>query len=995
MSTLKYSLAILLVLASSLFAQNRMTNRKDTRMERKPHSQNEQRHKNVQTEESKILDPRTHKMISEKEFRAQQEKLYPRPKNRTSANDISIPQQMKQLNGNSFMTGTLPQLWGMTRNGGASDAGTIFAMNTGDTVFNYSHSFPYIDGRNPYYNGVYAASNGKLYGTTPQGGRFERGTLYEYDPATNTYSTKHVFGYYISGSEGGDPYGTPVQASNGKLYGTTFYNVNNYLGGIYEYDITTDTYSFVHYNQNATNDGANSAMSLTPASNGKLYGVTYYGGVNSGGVIFEFDPATYAYTKIYDFDSANGSFPHVSLTQASNGKLYGITGSGGTNNEGGIFQFDISTLTYTKIFDFDSITPGVRGKLIPASNGKLYGVFDYGFSNNTYQYLSYGSIFEINPATNVFTTIYNFSDSTGWQPYNSVIQASNGKLYGTVSQGGPNDNNAFIFEYNLSTNTFTNIYNIDYENSSPILSVFAQTSNGKFYGTTDGNYPANYGTLMEFDLSSNIYSTEIEFGAAKEGAFPYGSLVQAWNTKLYGMTHSSGYSGYGVIFEVDPFTNTLTKKYNFDYDNGGYPYGTMALANNGKLYGMTNGGGEDGSGVIFEYDPYSNTYSKMHDFYEDNSGNGSEPQGGLLQASNGLLYGMTERGGANGAGIIFSMDITTNTFTKLHDFGTDGANPYGTLIQASNGKLYGVTNQTSGGGGGGGGEGKNLSGNGVLFAFDISTNTYSKLHDFVYSTEGGNPYGSLMFARNGKLYGLNYGGGNSGYGTLYEFDITTNTLTVKYSFTGYEDGAYPYGSLMQAKNGKLYGFTNDYGGSGGGEKLSNDPRGTLFEYDTATSTLTKKFTFTTPYGLYPYGELTEVDSAVTLTINATNGSVTNNFDNRTTFAKDAKAILTATANTNYHFVNWSGDLSGTENPDTIIMSGNKNVTANFAIDTHILTVNITGQGSVEIFTSPTVTVSNASNQVSIAYGTVFPMFATPATGYDFANWQYNAGFNSA
>ena len=64
----------------------------------------------------------------------------------------------------------------------------------------------------------------------------------------------------------------------------------------------------------------------------------------------------------------------------------------------------------------------------------------------------------------------------------------------------------------------------------------------------------------------------------------------------------------------------------------------------------------------------------------------------LLQASNGKLYGMTREGGSNGAGTIFSYDPATSAYTQLKDFDdTNGANPYGSLVQASDGKLYGMT----------------------------------------------------------------------------------------------------------------------------------------------------------------------------------------------------------------------------------------------------------------------------------------------------------------
>jgi uncharacterized repeat protein (TIGR03803 family) len=70
---------------------------------------------------------------------------------------------------------------------------------------------------------------------------------------------------------------------------------------------------------------------------------------------------------------------------------------------------------------------------------------------------------------------------------------------------------------------------------------------------------------------------------------------------------------------------------------------------------------------------------------------GSNPGAGLVQATNGDLYGTTDNGGANGHGTVFKI-IPSGTLTTLHSFnGADGENPQAGLIQAPNGDLYGTT----------------------------------------------------------------------------------------------------------------------------------------------------------------------------------------------------------------------------------------------------------------------------------------------------------------
>ena len=111
---------------------------------------------------------------------------------------------------------------------------------------------------------------------------------------------------------------------------------------------------------------------------------------------------------------------------------------------------------------------------------------------------------------------------------------------------------------------------------------------------------------------------------------------------------------------------------------------------NGKLYGLTQAGGSNQAGVLYSFDPSSSTYTKLVDF---DVANGATPVGNsLLQAIDGKLYGMTAYGGENyGYGVIFSYDPLSSAYTvlKIIDDVTY-AHPYGSLIQGSDGNLYGL-----------------------------------------------------------------------------------------------------------------------------------------------------------------------------------------------------------------------------------------------------------------------------------------------------------------
>jgi len=221
-----------------------------------------------------------------------------------------------------------------------------------------------------------------------------------------------------------------------------------------------------------------------------------------------------------------------------------------------------------------------------------------------------------------------------------------------------------------------------------------QASDGKLYGTTGAggkSIPTDYdgqsnGVIFSFDPSTAVYKKLMDFG---EAGHPIG-LIQASDGKLYGTTFSGG----GDLFRYDISASSFTVLKAFRYD-GAYPSG-LIQANNGKLYGTTyntiagdyingiNGTGNvaenevNDAGVIFSFDLKTLTYTKLKEF---NYTDGDNP-GGIMQASDGLLYGTTSSGGQYGKGTIFSFDPASSTFKSLKDCtDSNGAGPLGSFLE--------------------------------------------------------------------------------------------------------------------------------------------------------------------------------------------------------------------------------------------------------------------------------------------------------------------------
>ncbi|MGH9316599.1 MAG: choice-of-anchor tandem repeat GloVer-containing protein [Thermoanaerobaculia bacterium] len=325
-----------------------------------------------------------------------------------------------------------------------------------------------------------------------------------------------------------------------------------------------------------------------------------------------------------------------------------------------------------------------------------------------------------------------------------------------------------------------------------------QGTDGSLYGAAANGGANSYGTIFKIDTNGTTFTTLHNF-VGGDGAYPYGGLIQGTDGNLYGTTLRGGTSGNGTIFKIDTGGTTLTTLHSFAGSDGAEPRAGLIQGTDGNLYGTTYSGGANNYGTIFKISADASTFITLHSF---TSRDGADPYAGLLQGTDGNLYGTTAQGGANGYGTIFKTDIGGSTFTALHDFGgSDGVNPYASLAQATDGNLYGTT---SDGG---------ANGYGTIFKIDTNGTTLTTLHSFADS-DGANPLAALIQGSDGDLYGTTYQGGANGWGTIFKTDTNGSTFATLHGF-GSSDGAYPSASLLQSTDGSVYG-TAAFGGPGGG-----------------------------------------------------------------------------------------------------------------------------------------------------------------------------------
>lgn len=356
--------------------------------------------------------------------------------------------------------------------------------------------------------------------------------------------------------------------------------------------------------------------------------------------------------------------------------------------------------------------------------------------------------------------------------------------------------------------TFNVLYNAPGGNgvSYPAALAISQGRNGDLY-TTSEQGGTIYGTLFSFTPSAAVKIVDDSgFGYFTVSGVILGTDGQLYGTDQNGGTGVCGVSNCGRVYKVSA-SGRMTVLHNFVGTDGQDPHAPPILGANGKYYG-TAPSSTAGDGISTAYSVTSSgAFTLLHTF---TTAEGQYVYGGLVQGSDGNLYGTSATGGANGVGTIFKM-TTAGAVTVLHSFtGTDGNASYWPLIQASDGNYYGVT--YAGG----------ANNEGVIFKIS-SNGTYTVLYSLNNANgDGQSPNSSLVQGTDSKLYGVTAQGPSGVNGTI--FNITTSgTFALLHTFSG-TDGANPSTPLIQDTNGVFYGATSN----GGTVTTCNDGCGVIY-----------------------------------------------------------------------------------------------------------------------------------------------------------------------
>lgn len=338
------------------------------------------------------------------------------------------------------------RLWGIATYGGDNNVGTLFSYSVDDNTFVKHYDQPvYWDG---YYNeerlmgNLVPGPDGIFYGHREQ--NYGSG-MFEMDAQGN-----------VEWWEGGSAYFYESQlllASNNHIYSTT---ADNWVPGIVdEYDIDERTL-LLDSRMELFTQFSDPHRPLIECDDGYLYGVAGRGGVNDGGYLYKFRLDGSGFKIIHYFHDVNsGMKPYAGLVE-HDGFLYGITSHEGEHGHGTIFRIRHDGTSFSKLHDFNGANGSApRGELI-VLNDVLYGTTDLGGTSGQ------GTVFRINQDGSGFSVLHSFNGTDGSDPSRGLVHDRNENLYGMTSYGGVN-NMGVIFRVGIDGTGFTKLFDFSIE----------------------------------------------------------------------------------------------------------------------------------------------------------------------------------------------------------------------------------------------------------------------------------------------------------------------------------------------------------------------------------------------------------------------------------------------------------------------------------------------------------------------------------------------------
>jgi uncharacterized repeat protein (TIGR03803 family) len=366
------------------------------------------------------------------------------------------------------------------------------------------------------------------------------------------------------------------------------------------------------------------------------------------------------FSVVHNFTGgSDGGGPLNGFTSDGAGNLYGTTSSGGTTNHGVVFRLNQEGVE-TVLYNFEDGSDGAypQGALIKDKAGNFYGTTLGGGSAGT------GTVFGITPK-GVERVLYSFAGGKdGAAPEAGLAFDAEGNLYGTTTAGGASGTGT-VFKLTVPQKgakwreTVLYSFGSSPDGATPVAGVTFDKA-GNLYGATSAGGAYGYGTIFELTSANGVWTENIvhEFQDGNDGAVPFAGLISDKKGNFYGAAGEGGTGGGGTVFELTPGNGDWT--FTVIYSQAGWnvsgTFRDLMMDASGNLYGTTHCDGAPEAGTVYELTPGSGswTYNLLYTFTGESDGLYSFSN---LVLEQGKLYGTTNEGGTDDAGVVFEVTL--------------------------------------------------------------------------------------------------------------------------------------------------------------------------------------------------------------------------------------------------------------------------------------------------------------------------------------------------
>ncbi|MCI0745002.1 MAG: hypothetical protein L0Y58_06315 [Verrucomicrobia subdivision 3 bacterium] len=337
-------------------------------------------------------------------------------------------------------------------------------------------------------------------------------------------------------------------------------------------------------------------------------------------------------------------------------------------------------------------------------------------------------------------------------PAAELSRATDGNFYGTTVGGGTKGDNGTVYRI-TPAGVVTVLYSFGGDDGSIPAAGLVQGTDGLLYGTTQFGGLGDFGTIYRISTSGQFMSLRAFSGT--DGSSPQATLTQGTDGNFYGTTRTGGTGANGTIFRITP-AGAFTTLYSFPANGrmGRFPAGRLVQASDGHFYGTTAAGGATTeNGTIFRI-TIAGQFNSLASF---NGANGSGPAAGMIQSTDGNLYGTTETGGLTDNGTVFR-STTAGAVASLFSFtGANGNFPRAPLVRGTDGNFYGTTS------------GDRTFGGTNTFGTVFRITPAGALSNLIIfnGMNGSTPVAGLTLTAEGQFYGTTFEGGPTGGGTVF------------------------------------------------------------------------------------------------------------------------------------------------------------------------------------------------------------------------------------